>query len=230
MHASPASVLSTQQISAATRVTTKVAAAAFGLIGAQGRTCRLPYCIPTRGAFVGLQERREKPRRRGTRDVRYQRQRPAMTGKALIIGYGNPLRGDDGIGQAAAQALTDAPAINCAHVIACHQLMPELAECIATADLVIFVDAAADIQPGSVVVRKIQGTSALSSGLAHTADPVALLDLARRLYGRSSAAFLVTVGISSFALGEGLSEVVAAALPEAVATVRRLVSEHLGDG
>jgi hydrogenase maturation protease len=153
-----------------------------------------------------------------------------MTGKALIIGYGNPLRGDDGIGQAAAQALANDAAVKSADVIGCHQLTPELAECIAAVELVVFVDAAVDIPPGIVVVREINGTSAISSGLVHTADPAALLDLARKLYGRSPEAVLVTVGVSSLALSEVLSEAVAAALPEAVATVRRLVSERLGDG
>jgi hydrogenase maturation protease len=153
-----------------------------------------------------------------------------MTGKALIIGYGNPLRGDDGIGQAAAQALANDAALDCAHVIGCHQLTPELADCIAAVDLVVFVDAAADIQPGVVVVRKIYGTSARWSGLVHTADPAVLLDLARKLYCRSPEAFLVTIGVSTLALGDGLSEAAAAALPEAVAAVRRLVSERLGNG
>ena len=153
-----------------------------------------------------------------------------MTGKALIIGYGNPLRGDDGIGQAAAQALANDAAVNSADVIGCHQLTPELAEYIAAVELVVFVDAAVDIPPGIVVVREINGTSAISSGLVHTADPAALLDLARKLYGRSPEAVLVTVGVSSLALSEVLSEAAAAALPEAVATVRRLVSERLGDG
>ena len=118
-----------------------------------------------------------------------------MTGKALIIGYGNPLRGDDGIGQAAAQALAQDATFDCTHVIGCHQLTPELAECIAAVDLVVFVDAAADIQPGVVVVREIQGTSTQSSGLVHTADPAALLDLTRKLYRRTPEAFLVTVGV-----------------------------------
>lgn len=153
-----------------------------------------------------------------------------MTGKALIIGYGNPLRGDDGIGQAAAQALANDAAVKSADVIGCHQLTPELAEYIAAVELVVFVDAAVDIPPGIVVVREINGTSAIPSGLVHTADPAALLDLARKLYGRSPEAVLVTVGVSSLALSEVLSEAAAAALPEAVATVRRLVSERLGDG
>jgi hydrogenase maturation protease len=153
-----------------------------------------------------------------------------MTGKALIIGYGNPLRGDDGIGQAVAQALANEAAIDYAHVIVCHQLTPELAECIAAVALVVFVDAAVNIPPGIVDVREIQGASALSPGLVHTADPAALLDLARKLYGRSPQAFLVTVGVSSLELSEGLSEAAAAALPLAVAAVRRLVSERLGEG
>jgi hydrogenase maturation protease len=153
-----------------------------------------------------------------------------MTGKALIIGYGNPLRGDDGIGQAAAQALASDATINCADVIGCHQLTPELAECIAAVDLVVFVDAADDIQPGVVVVREIHGTSTKSSGLVHTADPAALLDLTRKLYRRTPDAFLVTVGVSTLALSEELSEAAAEALPKAVAAVRRLVSERLGNG
>jgi hydrogenase maturation protease len=153
-----------------------------------------------------------------------------MTGKALIIGYGNPLRGDDGVGQVAAQALADGAAINCTDVIVCHQLTPELAECIAAVDLVVFVDAAVDIRPGGVVVREVQGASTQSPGLVHTADPAALLKLASKLYGRSPQAFLVTVGVSTLALSDGLSEAAAAALPEAVAAVRRLVLERLGHG
>jgi hydrogenase maturation protease len=153
-----------------------------------------------------------------------------MTGKALIIGYGNPLRGDDGIGQAAAQALANDATIECADVIGCHQLTPELAECIAAVDLVVFVDAAADIQPGVVVVREVQAASVQSPGLVHTADPAALLDLTRKLYRRSPEAFLVSVGVSTLELSESLSEAAAAALPEAVAAVRRLVSERLGNG
>jgi hydrogenase maturation protease len=153
-----------------------------------------------------------------------------MNRKTLVIGYGNPLRGDDGIGPATAQALADEAVIDCGQVIVCHQLTPELAECIAAVDLVIFVDAAVDVQPGAVVVREIQGASTLSSGLVHTADPSALLDLARKLYGRSPEAFLVAIGVGSLALGERLSDAVALALPEAITVVRRLISEPAAEG
>ena len=48
--------------------------------------------------------------RRG-HDAGYRHRRRAVTGKALIVGYGNPLRGDDGIGQAVAQAFAHEAAI-----------------------------------------------------------------------------------------------------------------------
>ncbi len=43
-------------------------------------------------------------------------------------------------------------------------------------------------------------------------------------------AFLITVGISSMELSEDLSEAAAAAVPEAVAAIRRVLSEHVSEG
>ena len=150
-----------------------------------------------------------------------------MIKKSLIVGYGNPLRGDDGVGQAAARALAHEAAIDGAEVVSCHQLMPELAESLATVDLVVFVDAAAGIEPGRVVVRPVQSVAGPSAGLIHHVAPGALLSLSEKLYGRSPEAFLVTVGAGSLALGEGLSEAVAAALPKVIAAVRQLVLARL---
>ncbi len=112
-----------------------------------------------------------------------------------------------------------------AEVIACHQLTPELAERIGTADLVVFIDAAADLQPGSVVVVPVQAAP-LSSAMMHHVDPRALLFMAAKLYDRTPDASLIRVGAASFELGEGLSAAVAAALPDVVATVRRLVLDQ----
>jgi Ni,Fe-hydrogenase maturation factor len=58
----------------------------------------------------------------------------------VVIGYGNDLRGDDALGPLAATAVAewDMPGVQ---AIAAHQLMPELAEPLAQADLAIFVDA-----------------------------------------------------------------------------------------
>lgn len=59
----------------------------------------------------------------------------------LIIGYGNPLRGDDGLGWHVAQRLAAVLPQHRARIEVCHQLTPELAEPISRADLVIFIDA-----------------------------------------------------------------------------------------
>ena len=154
-----------------------------------------------------------------------------MAGRALIIGYGNPLRGDDGVGQIAARDLAKR-AIGDVEVAVCHQLMPELAARIATADVVVFIDAEAGTDPpGSVVFSEVtRGESALPSGLVHGVDPAALLFMSWKLYGRSPQAFLVTVAGSSFAFREGLSDPVTAALPEIISTARRLAAMHLGEG
>jgi hydrogenase maturation protease len=61
--------------------------------------------------------------------------------RKLIIGYGNPLRGDDDVGWEAASRLAAALPSEAVHILAVHQLTPELAEAVSEADLLIFVDA-----------------------------------------------------------------------------------------
>jgi hydrogenase maturation protease len=145
-----------------------------------------------------------------------------VTGNALIVGYGNPLRGDDGVGQAVARAFADNSAIAGVDALACHQLTPELAERFAASARVVLIDVAAGLGAGRVSVTLLQPAPAPASTLGHHVEPAQLLHLAQALYGRSPEAHLVTVGAGSLELGEGLSPPVAAALPEVIATVRRL--------
>jgi hydrogenase maturation protease len=145
-----------------------------------------------------------------------------MTAKALIVGYGNPLRGDDGVGQAVARAFADEAAIDGVDALACHQLAPELAERFAAAARVVLVDAAAGREAGGISVVALRPAPASASILGHHVEPSQLLHMTQVLYGRSPEAYLVTVGAGSLELGEGLSAPVAAALPEVIATVRRL--------
>ena len=59
----------------------------------------------------------------------------------LIVGYGNPIRGDDGVGQA---VITEVEQWNLTNVrsLSIHQLTPAVAAEMAEVDTVIFVDAA----------------------------------------------------------------------------------------
>ena len=60
--------------------------------------------------------------------------------RSLVVGVGNPLREDDGVGWHLAEALaqTGVPTHTC------HQLLPELAAELSQVDLVLFVDARAE--------------------------------------------------------------------------------------
>ena len=93
----------------------------------------------------------------------------------LVIGYGNELLGDDGVGPAVARAVQRwrHPRI-CA--IAAHQLTPELVEAIADAERVVFVDAR--LSTGEFMVERVTPTTGANGG--HTSDPGWLMGLAER--------------------------------------------------
>lgn len=139
----------------------------------------------------------------------------------LVIGYGNPLRGDDGLGWHVAQALTETRPENIA-VIARHQLTPELAETLARAARVVFVDTSVELPPG---VLNVQGLEPMASGesFAHRLEPAHLLALTLALYGRAPCATLITVGAVSLEPSEHLSPDVAAAIPKVVQETRRVL-------
>jgi len=63
--------------------------------------------------------------------------------RILIIGWGNPLRGDDGVGWRAAELLSGTLAGHDVAVRVSHQLMPELAEEISRSEFVVFIAASA---------------------------------------------------------------------------------------
>jgi len=75
--------------------------------------------------------------------------------RLLILGYGNPLRGDDGVGWHAVHRLRERSAELDADVMSCHQLTPELAEAVSRAERVIFIDARVGPTPGTVEVSEV---------------------------------------------------------------------------
>lgn len=146
----------------------------------------------------------------------------------LIIGCGNPLRGDDGLAWHALAQLERESGVQGTEMISCHQLMPELAEHISGATRVIFIDArvseGAGHLPGTIDVQEVEAASAASSPFGHHLDPSDLLGIARRLYGSRPEAFAASVVGKSFGYSEELSSPVRAALPELVGRVVELVN------
>jgi len=136
----------------------------------------------------------------------------------LVIGYGNTLRRDDGAGVRVAEAV-EQWALPGVQVLLRHQLAPELADALARAARVVFVDAAAGEQtrPAWRPLRP----APRAAPLAHAADPRALLLLARALFGRAPRAWLLTLPAPDLGYGEGLSPLAAAGAQAALLKLRR---------
>jgi hydrogenase maturation protease len=120
----------------------------------------------------------------------------------LIIGYGNELRRDDGVGAKVANAVAEWN-LSGIQAIACHQLTPELTDAIASAGHVVFVDAALGAS-SPVQCREIEPDEN-SPVMTHAADPRSLLTLARQAFGRCPAASWLTIPIQDIDFGEELS-------------------------
>ena len=156
----------------------------------------------------------------------------------LVIGYGSPLRSDDGVGPAVAERLAGDARLAGADVRAEHQLTPELALDASQARLLVLVDAAEGVPAGEVVVRDLApvGRGGIADGdvagrveeggppLTHHLDPAALLALAAGLWGTAPRTVLVGVGPASLELGDVLSPEVAAAVARAAEAVVAVVT------
>ena len=139
----------------------------------------------------------------------------------LVIGYGNELRSDDGVGPRTAEAVAEwgLPAVR---TLTCHQLTPELAVPIASAQCVVFVDAQVGGQD-AVELRELQPRER-DEIMAHAANPDLLLFLAKEIFGRSPMAFWLTIPVENLAFGEELSERAREGLESALGKIRELLS------
>ncbi|MBD2300977.1 hydrogenase maturation protease [Nostoc sp. FACHB-87] len=128
-----------------------------------------------------------------------------MNATVMVIGYGNDLRSDDGIGQRIADEIASWH-LSAVKSLAVHQLTPELADALANAELAIFVDAYVPSESFDVQVQSL--SPAVDHPIAgHTADPQSLLALTRTLYGHCPPALWVTVPAVNFEFGDRFSEV-----------------------
>ena len=137
----------------------------------------------------------------------------------LVIGYGNTLRGDDGVGPRVAEAV-GALALPGVRTLACPMLTPELADPISQARVAIFVDAAVDA-PQEVQLRKLEPNET-SQLMAHAADPRTMLALARDVFGHAPAAWWLTIPVVKLDFSEDLSPEAQRGFAEAVEKIKSL--------
>ncbi len=143
-----------------------------------------------------------------------------MEKQILIIGYGNTLRGDDGVGYRAAEMLAEnATVCAVAEVLACRMLTPELAEKISRVQRVIFLDADSRLPTGKIEHRELVPDYHINPGLSHHLNPTQLLGFASVLYDKMPAkAEGLFMGATSFDFVDCLS-------PEVEAGLRVLMGE-----
>lgn len=142
----------------------------------------------------------------------------------LVIGYGNELRRDDGVGPKVAASVADwkLPGVK---AMICHQLTPEFAEPIALAERVVFVDASVG-EGHSVHVRDIEPNNNFQI-ITHAADPRSLLALAKQTFGRSPAASWLSIPVQDLEFGDELSPLARKGVEEALEKLRKMADEVL---
>lgn len=169
--------------------------------------------------------------------------------RPLLIGIGNPLRGDDGVGWRLVEELerTGGDREPSAHRRVVHQLTPELATDLAASSRVLFIDAWVPPSPHDTggddsrarpcLLRLSSGWPA-AAGLggeaagtgrppavalrhSHHLDPQALLAMSASLYDAAPCAHLLRVPAFHFGYGMELSAPLRAHLPRARALLRQ---------
>ena len=140
---------------------------------------------------------------------------------AVVIGVGNQLRRDDGVGPAVAASIAEdcPPGVR---VVTCAVEPTAILDAWDGADLAVIVDAVAGagVVPGRVrrcVVDDVADTGALSS---HDLNMVQTYELARVLGRAPQRLVIVTVDAADVGPGDGLSFDVAQAVPSAASLVR----------
>jgi hydrogenase maturation protease len=156
---------------------------------------------------------------------------PSNPVRCLILACGNNLRCDDGVGPWlagwAAERFAAEPAVR---VISRQQWTPDLAEDIAYADSVLFLDCAIDAEPGVVRVARVQPARADAELATHHVGAAELLALCQELYSSQPRnALMLTIGAGSMDMGETFSKSVGNTLPEACKALEAAVLRLLAN-
>ena len=111
--------------------------------------------------------------------------------KTLVLGYGNPARGDDGLGPAMI-ALLDRAAFDRLETRVDYQLCVEDARDIGSFEHVIFVDASPSIAP-PYHLYPLEDSAQPMTLDTHSVSPEAMMFLARTLFGATTAASVLAI-------------------------------------
>ena len=145
-------------------------------------------------------------------------ERVAQARSILVLGFGNPIRADDGLGPAFAARIARLGLAG-VETQSRLQLGVEDAALVAQYDVVLFADALAG-GTAPFMCRRLRLARRVDLG-THTVDPPQVLRLARLLYAARVRAYLLAIrGYEFDAFREGLSARARRNLAQAVAAFR----------
>lgn len=159
--------------------------------------------------------------------------------KILFIGYGNPDRQDDGVAWHILCGLAEKFSRPVPQDFQEGfpeddenpkfffelQLMPEHAELVGQADLVVFIDAHTGNVPEDLFIKKIN-PHFQNSPFTHHLTPETCLSLAETMYGRLPEAWLATVRGFEFGFSHELSPATKELANDAVNRIFKLLAEY----
>jgi hydrogenase maturation protease len=157
----------------------------------------------------------------------------------LVIGYGNTLRSDDGVGQKVAEIVAGWE-LEGVRSLPVHQLTPELADDMAQVETVIFVDVYSSLTPPLVrgvggdqtlvteveddqIIIKTLENNQINHNFGHTSSPEFLLYLTEKLYNTKPQCYWVLIPGINFEFGEELSEMTEAKKAIALQKIREII-------
>jgi hydrogenase maturation protease len=157
----------------------------------------------------------------------------------LVIGLGNPLRGDDGIGWSAVDRLAamfteDSSKVELTkgkrvEFVKCRELMPEVSESVSKAEHVLFIDGAVETGNGIMDEEIMVPAETVPLVETHLLDPAGILAFSKSLYGNAPPAVMLTAKVESFEYREGLSQKAQRAVGLLVDRAGELLNDWLGE-
>ncbi len=149
----------------------------------------------------------------------------------LVVGVGNPGRGDDGIGPALVERL-EADAVPGLALESAFQLSLEHAAAVAEHATVLFVDAAVGSAVGGArpfaLLPLAPGDGAVTGISTHAMAPADVLAVSRLAFGAAPDAWLLAVRGRDFREREGLSAAARRNLARALEAARAFIASALG--
>lgn len=140
--------------------------------------------------------------------------------RALVIGYGNDLRSDDGAGRVVADRVAelDLPGVEVRSVA---QLTPELALEITGFDTVVFVDA--NVEVSETTSAPVSAVTVAPSAMTHFSNPESLLGMTASIGPVPPRAFTVSIPVTDLGLGFELTPMTEIGVVQAVDIVTSLL-------